>query len=206
MTMAASDHRATARGFIARLAARLTASRLALILLLMAISLTVAATAGWRWFSASRENATIRKLVAGENVEIDPASASSKVLAARAYYLLKRDRIDEAQVVLDQARFRASPSARVDMLYNMANARLRVVFDAIEQGQFDKATSLIGLAKDEYVDALRLDPHAWNVKFNLDVTSRLLRDLPEGQGPEDSPREAPKELWTDIPGTPRGEP
>jgi mxaK protein len=206
MTMAASDHRGTSKGVITRLAARLAAARLALILLAMAISLTVAATAGWRWFAASRDNATIRKLVAGENVEIDPARASSNVLAARAYYLLKRDRIDEAQMVLDQARFRAAPSARVDMLYNMANARLRVVFDAIEQGQFDKATSLIGLAKDEYVDALRLDPHAWNVKFNLDVTSRLLRDLPEGQGPEDKPREAPKELWTDIPGTPRGAP
>jgi mxaK protein len=206
MTMAASEHRGTGKGFITLIAARLAAARLALILVLMALSLAVGATAGWRWFAASRDNATIRKLVAGENVEIDPASASSKVLAARAYYLLKRDRIDEAQVVLDQARFRASPPARVDMLYNMANARLRLVFDAIEQGQLDKATSLIGLAKDEYVDALRLDPHAWNVKFNLDVTSRLLRDLPEGQGPEDSPREAPKELWTDIPGTPRGAP
>jgi mxaK protein len=206
MTMAASEHRGAGKGLIALLAARLAAARLAFILLLMATSLAVAATAGWRWFAASRDNATIRKLVAGENVEIDPTRASSKVLAARAYYLLKRDLIDEAQVVLDQARFRASPSARVDMLYNMANARLRVVFDAIEQGQLDKATSLIGLAKDEYVDALRLDPQAWNVKYNLDVTSRLLRDLPEGQGPEDTPREAPKELWTDIPGTPRGAP
>lgn len=206
MTMAASKQRGKGKAFITLLAARLAAARFALILLLMAMSLVVAATAGWRWFRASRDNATIKTLVAGENAEIDPASASSKVLAARAYYLLKRDRIDEAQVVLDQARFRAVPSARVDMLYNMANARLRAVFDAIEQGQFDKATSLIGLAKDEYVDALRLDPHAWNVKFNLDVTSRLLRDLPEGQGPEDSPREAPKELWTDIPGTPRGAP
>lgn len=206
MTMAASKQRRKGKAFITLLAARLAAARFALILLMMAMSLVVAATAGWRWFRASRDNATINTLVAGENAEIDPASASSKVLAARAYYLLKRDRIDEAQVVLDQARFRAVPSARVDMLYNMANARLRAVFDAIEQGQFDKATSLIGLAKDEYVDALRLDPHAWNVKFNLDVTSRLLRDLPEGQGPEDSPREAPKELWTDIPGTPRGAP
>ena len=203
--MAASDHRGR-KGMIAVLASRLSSARLAFILLLMAVSLAVAAFAGWRWFDASRDNATIRKLVAGENIEIDPSRASSKVLAARAYYLLKRDRIDEAQVVLDQARFRAEPKPRVDMLYNMANARLRLVFDAIEQGQLDKATSLIGLAKDEYVDALRLDPHAWNVKFNLDVTSRLLRDLPEGQGPEDNPREAPKELWTDIPGTPKGEP
>ena len=109
MTMAASEHRGAGKGLIALLAARLAAARLALILVLMAISLAVAATAGWRWFAASRDNATIRKLVAGENVEIDPARASSKVLAARAYYLLKRDRIDEAQVVLDQARFRAEP-------------------------------------------------------------------------------------------------
>jgi mxaK protein len=206
MTMAASHHRGKGNGLIALLADRLAAARLAFILLLMAVSLAVTATAGWRWFAASRDNATIRKLVAGENVDIDPSRASSKVLAARAYYLLKRDRIDEAQVLLDQARFRAEPKPRVDMLYNMANARLRVVFDAIEQGQFDKATSLIGLAKEEYVDALRLAPHAWNVKYNLDVTSRLLRDLPEGQESEDSPREAPKELWTDIPGTPRGAP
>jgi mxaK protein len=206
MTMAAADHRRAGKGFVTQLAARLSAARLWFILLLLAVSLAVVAVAGWRWVAAARDNATIRKLVAGENVEIDPARASSKVLAARAYYLLKRDRIDEAQVVLDQARFRADAKPRVDMLYNMANARLRVVFDAIEQGQFDKATSLIGLAKDEYVDALRLDPHAWNVKYNLDVTSRLLRDLPEAQGPEDAPREAPKELWTDIPGTPRGEP
>jgi mxaK protein len=206
MTMTASHHRGAGRGLIALLAGRLAAARLAFILLLMAVSLAVAANAGWRWFAAYRDNATIGKLAAGENIDIDPTRASSKVLVARAYYLLKRDRIDEAQVVLDQARFRADPSARVDMLYNMANARLRVVFDAIEQGQFDKATSLIGLAKDEYVDALRLDPHAWNVKYNLDVTSRLLRDLPEGQGSEDSPREAPKELWTDIPGTPKGAP
>ena len=72
MTMAASDHRGTGKGFITQLAARLAAARLALILLLMAISLAVAATVGWRWFAASRDNATIRKLVAGENVEIDP--------------------------------------------------------------------------------------------------------------------------------------
>jgi mxaK protein len=205
-TMAATDHRESGNGLFAWLASRLAAARFVLIVMLMAVSLAVGAIAGWRWLSAARDNATIRALLAGDNVEIDPVSASSKVLFARLYYLLKRDRIDEAQIVLDQARFRADPDTRVFMLYDMANARLRVVFDAIEQGQFDKATSLIGLAKDEYVDALRVDPRAWDVKYNLDVASRLLRDLPEGQGPEDNPREAPKELWTDIPGVPKGEP
>jgi mxaK protein len=188
------------------LALRLAPPRFALIGMVLVASLAVAAGAGWHWAGAAHGNATIRALLAGENVEIEPASASSQVLFARLYYLLKRDRLDEAQIVLDQARFRADPDIRVLMLYDMANSRLRVVFDAIEQGQFDKATSLIGLAKDEYVDALRLDPRAWDVKYNLDVASRLLRDLPEGQGPEDNPREAPKALWTDIPGVPKGEP
>ena len=79
MTMvAAADHRGRGKGLIAMLEGRLAAARLAFILLLMAVSLAVAATAGWRWVAASRDNATIRKLVAGENVDIDPARASSK--------------------------------------------------------------------------------------------------------------------------------
>jgi hypothetical protein len=83
-----------------------------------------------------------------------------------------------------------------------AEARRRIGADAVAvvlDGQMQGGSGL-------ELAALRLDPNAWNVKFNLDVTSRLLRDLPEGQGPEDKPREAPKELWTDIPGTPRGAP
>ena len=54
-------------------------------------------------------------------------------------------------------------------------------FDAIEKGEFDKATSLVGLAKEDYDAALRLDPHAWDVKFNLDVAARLVRDFPRGR-------------------------
>jgi len=207
MTSAAvSNYRARGHRLIAVLAARLNAARTMLIFLLLAVCLAATAIAGWRWLAAARDNASIARLLAGENVVIDPATASSKVLFARLSFLLKRDRLDEAQIVLDQALLRADPATRVDMLYDMANARLLVVFDTIEQGQFDKATSLIGLAKDEYIDALRIDPHAWDAKYNLDVASRLLRDLPEAKGPTENPREAPKELWTDIPGVPRGEP
>jgi mxaK protein len=186
--------------------ARLYAARIAFILLFIAASAAVVAASGLSWFAAKRDNAIIAGLLDGKNIEIDPATASSRVLFARAYFLLRRDRIDEAQAVLDQARLRADAKTRVAMLYDMANTRLRVVFDAIDQGQFDKATALIGLAKDQYTEALRLDPEAWDVKYNLDVASRLLRDLPEATPPEEPSREAPKDLWTDLPGVPEGEP
>lgn len=156
--------------------------------------------------AAKRDNATVAALLSGKDIEIDPATASPSVLFARAYFFLKRDRIDEAQNVLDQARLRADTSTRVEMLYDMANTRLRAAFDAIEQGQFDSATASVGLAKDQYTEALRLDPEAWDVKYNLDVASRLLRDLPEAPPPEDTPREAPKDIWTDLPGVPKGAP
>lgn len=186
--------------------ARLAAIRGPLLVLAIVVSAALAVAAGWTWFKAARANASIQSLLNGENVEIDATRASPKLAFARAYYLLKRDRVDEAQAVIDQANWRADPATRVDMLYDMANTRLRASFDAIEQGKFDKATALIGLAKDEYTAALRVDPEAWAAKFNLDVAARLLRDLPLGQPPEDEPRESPQQLWTDLPGVPKGEP
>lgn len=70
-----------------------------------------------------------------------PASemASPRVLFARAYYLLKRDRVDEAQVLLDQANFRGDPQTRVLMLYDMANTRLQCLDEFI-----------CGLGRDEH--------------------------------------------------------
>jgi mxaK protein len=190
----------------AGLLARLCAARAAFIWLFIAVCLAVAIASGWSWVAAKRANATIAALLDGKNVEIDPAKASPSVLFARAYFLLKRDRIDEAQNLVDQARLRAGPEIRVQMLYDMANTRLRAAFDAIEQGQFDRATPLVGLAKDQYTEALRLDPEAWDVKYNLDVASRLIRDLPEATPPEDAPRDAPEDVWTDLPGVPQGAP
>jgi mxaK protein len=184
----------------------LFAARVAFIWLLLALGLAVLIASGWTWFAERRDNALIAGLLAGKNVEIDPETASPPVLFARAYYLLKRDRVDEAQVLLDQANFRGDPKTRVAMLYDMANTRVRATFDAIDQGQFDKATSLVGLAKADYNAALRLDPEAWDVKYNLDVAARLVRDLPEGPPSEEPENESSKKLWTDLPGIPKGEP
>lgn len=198
------DNHAT--GAFARLLGWLYAARVIFIWLLLAAGLGVAIASAWTWYATRRDNAIVAGLLAGQNIEIDPNTASSNILFARAYYLLKRDRLDEAQVLIDQANFRGDPAMRVLLLYDAANYRIRASFDAIDQGQFDKATTLVGLAKEDYNAALRLDPEAWDVKYNLDVGARLVRDLPEGAGSEEPGQEAPKQLWTDLPGIPKGEP
>lgn len=199
-----------AKGFLhgvgKRLFGALYAGRAVFIWLLLAAGLAGLTVSGWAWLSERRDNAIIAGLLAGENVEIDPNTANPRILFARAYYLLQRDRVEEAQILLDQANFRADPATRVAMLYDMANTRLRATFEAIDQGAFDKATSLVELAKQDYNQALRLVPQAWDVKYNLDVAARLVRDLPEGVPSEEEPQETSKKLWTDLPGIPKGEP
>lgn len=189
-----------------RVARAVYAGRAVFLWILLVAGLAVTLVSGWSWLSERRDNRIITALLAGEDVEIDPNTASPRVLFARSYYLLRRDLVEEAQILLDQANFRADPATRVAMLYDMANLRVRATFDAIDQGQFDKATSFIELAKQDYNQALRLDPQAWNVKYNLDVAARLVRDLPEGVPSDEEPQQTSKKLWTDLPGVPRGEP
>jgi mxaK protein len=182
-------------------------AKLAMLWTLLIGSSAVFATAGWLLLSKVRANADIDRLRAGGEVQVDAASARAALLDARAAFLLKRGRIEEAQPLLDQAAHRADPGIYARMLYNMANARMRAAIAAIEKGNFDKAIPLVSLAKAEYRAALRLDPENWDAKYNLDVAMRLVRDLPQGAGEdEQKPLETPEKLWTDLPGTPKGLP
>ncbi len=161
----------------------------------------------WRLHEVRRDNDIIAALKAGDDIAIDPRTASDEVLIARSEFLLARDRRDEAQVLLDASSGMTDPKLRSRLVYNHANARIRDVIAAVERGDNDKAIPLTRLAKDEYRLALRLDPAAWDVKFNYDVAMRIVRDFPgyESDG-EEPPPDAPTKLWTDLPGVPKGLP
>lgn len=187
--------------------ARLGSAKAAILKALLAVGIAGVAISGWLLLGKLQANSVIDRLRAGADVEVDAASAPVALLEARAAYLLRRGRIDEAQPLLDQAAERAPPAEQVRMLYNMANARMRAAVTAIEKGNFDKAIPLVTLAKSEYRAALRLDPGDWNAKYNLDVAMRLVRDLPQAVGEdEEKPLETPEKLWTDLPGAPQGLP
>ena len=161
----------------------------------------------WRLEGVRRDNGIIAALKAGEDVSINPRTASDEVMIARSQFLLASDRREEAQTLLDASPGMSDPKLRARLVYNHANARIRDAIAAVERTDNDKAIPLTQLAKDEYRLALRLDPKAWDIKYNFDVAMRIVRDFPgyESDG-EEPPPDAPTKLWTDLPGVPKGLP
>jgi mxaK protein len=190
-----------------RITPALKAAKEPLLWLLLGASALVLLTCGALYASHLHTNSVIAGLRAGKDITVDAASAPPALLEARAHFLLVRDRLNEAQPLLDQAALRGDTAVSSRMLFNMANGRLRAAVSLIEQGHFDQAIPLVALAKEEYRSVLRRDPLNWDAKYNLDVAMRLVRDLPQGQGADDSePEQIPSKLWTDLPGVPKGLP
>jgi mxaK protein len=156
--------------------------------------------------SAWRDNRTIAALVAGADLPVGPG-ARSETLLARAHFLLQRGRIDEAQAFVPAVEARGDAQLLARLQYGLANARLRAAFSLLEQNRIDPAIPLVRLAKDGYRAALAIEPANWDARYNLDVAMRLVRDFPQIERSFDEPpTQAPKQLWTDLPGVPKGLP
>lgn len=191
----------------AALAAAWRKVRLPALVVALAASVAALAALTWQIIEVRRDNATIAALKAGEDIPVDLRKASDEVLFARSEFLIARDRREEAQALLDASSSMDDPKLRARLLANHANARIRSAIAFVERGDQDKAIPMTRLAKDEYRLALRLDPEAWDIKYNFDVAMRIVRDFPGyDQEGEDIPPDAPKRLWTDLPGVPKGLP
>ncbi len=164
-----------------------------------------AVAAGALWGMNAARNRTIAALNRGRDVAI-ASDGTPEVLFARAYFLMTHSRLDDAQPLAGMLDLRASDRLRAAVHYDLANARLKLGFDKIESGDFDAAGALVGLAREDYREAMRLDPDDWNARFNFDVASRLVREYPSFGFTPDERRQGPRPLWTELPNTPRGEP
>lgn len=173
---------------------------------LLLASLIAMAVAGERLAVRTAQNQTISRLMSGKDIAVSD-SAPAGLLLARAHFLLSRDRIDEAQPLAELVARAGAPRVHAALLYDMANARMRLAFSLIEATQFDKAAPQLRLAKDDYRRALRLDPGLWDARYNLDVVMRMARDFPEieAHGDDETPASVSR-LWTDLPGLPKGLP
>ncbi|TWB23386.1 mxaK protein [Nitrospirillum amazonense] len=178
-----------------------------LVLTGLPIALTVAALSAAVWaLHLSAGNRAIAALKANRDVAV-AADAPPPVVLARMEFLIRQDRLTEAQPLAEALDGRADPRLRDDAHYNLANAWLRRGLDLITQGKVDAAGPFVVLARQEYRRALTLAPDDWDAKFNLDVASRLIRDFPAFERTVgDTGQVDRKRLWTDIPGTPRGGP
>lgn len=176
------------------------------LLVLLTLGLTAGAGwFGWQVWGDHADNRAIRDLAAGRGAEPRPG-ADPRVAHARILFLAWRDRIPEAEALIP-ALGDAPPALQSGARMTIANARMRRGFTAIEARDLDGSMAEINLAKSAYRDALKADPGNFDAKVNLELATRLVRDLPRtGNDGEDSPDIKPEELWTDLPGLPRGAP
>lgn len=178
----------------------------AVLVVLLAVALGTLAVFGARAGLHMMENRTIAALAAGRDVPV-AQDAAPRVLLARAHFLIIRDRLDEAQPLVDRLARDGEPPLAVAALYDLANARLRLAISHLERMQIDPAIPQVRLAKAAYRAALAREPGFWDAKYNLDVAMRLVRDFPQiEQEPQEDAQETPKRLWTDLPGLPKGLP
>jgi mxaK protein len=178
---------------------------LSLTLLLVAASIVFGITAT-RLMLLKAQNGTIARLALGIDVPV-AAESDPHLLFARAHFLLVRDRLDEARPLVDRVVATGTSNIAAAVLYDLANARLRLALGFFEQNKIDPAIPHVRLAKDAYKQALGVDPEFWDAKYNLDVAMRLVRDFPQIEAvPEEPPPGAKKRPWTDLPGLPKGLP
>lgn len=173
---------------------------------LLAACIASAMWSAWSLIQIGRANSVIRALQANKNVAVDPAKAKGDVLLARLAFLLRDERVVEAQALVDASRV-VDAAARAKLVYMLAGARVRGAIALIDKGRLDRAIPEVNLAKEGYREVLHLDPQNWDARNNLDVASRLVRDLP-GLGREDGDTlpDAGSKLWIELPGAPKGLP
>jgi len=69
------------------------------------------------------------------------------------------------------------------------------------------AMPLAGLAKQAYRQSLALDSRQWDAKYNLEAAMRLLPEMDKiSPEDEDETVQQKTQLWTTVPGFPRGLP
>lgn len=171
---------------------------------LVAGVLGVAACGTWLGLVLA-DNRTITALADGRDVAVS-ADAAPEVLLARADFLLRRDRIDEAQALVAPVVASGDREAERVLRFNLANARLRLALSLLVDSRIDQAVPLVNLAKDDYRRALRLAPGDWDAKYNLDVAMRLVREFPAVELEGEAQPPPSTKLWTELPGLPKGMP
>ncbi|ODN71801.1 hypothetical protein [Methylobrevis pamukkalensis] len=177
-----------------------------LLVLLALAGLAAAAVAGWQVLAGKRTNAVIRDLAAGRDIAV-PMDAPAELLLARGDFLVRYDRVDAAEGLIEPMTRAGRPDLLADLWYTIGHGRMLTAFEGVADQDVDAATPQVRIAKEAYRRALALEPQAYDAKVNLDLAMRLVRDFPssEAEGSED-PEAQPKNLWTDLPGLPRGLP
>ncbi|EIC30196.1 MULTISPECIES: hypothetical protein [Methylomicrobium] len=153
-------------------------------------------------------NALISRLVSGRDVEVESVIGGPfELRLARAYYLKNKHRYDEALATLSLVIDHGDAAQRARSRYNLGNLYLEQAIAQAEAMDINAALPLAGLAKQAYRQSLALDSRQWDAKYNLEAAMRLLPEMDRiSPDDEDETVQQKTQLWTTVPGFPRGLP
>lgn len=162
----------------------------------------------WSLYRIHRQNQWMAELSGGRDIAIDKlVTAAPEVGLARAVYLRQKQRYNEALDTLSLLVSKGDSQLQSQSRYNLGNVYLAQAMAEVEAGRINQAMPLLTLAKQTYRQALTLDSGFWDAKYNLELAMRLLPEFDRiSQTEPDNDAAQPSQLWTTVPGFPRGLP
>ncbi len=172
------------------------------------IALTGAIYTAYSGYKTAQINQLISQLNQGRDIEPKQMkNATPELQLARAIYLKNKKRYKEAQATLSLIINQGTQQLQAISRYNLGNTYLIQAIEFAEALQINEASALAALAKQAYRQALALDSHYWDAKYNLEVAVRLLPEMDRITMERDDPVPQEKaKLWATVPGFPRGLP
>ncbi len=159
-------------------------------------------------YGTHQDNYLIRQLTTGQDVVVNQViTGKPELRLARAFYFKQKHRYEEALSTLSLIMDKGDKAFQAKARYNLGNLYLEQALQQVKIMNMNAALPLVGLAKQAYRQSLALDSSNWDSKYNLEVAMRLLPEMdsiimPDGDGPINQK----SQLWTTVPGFPRGLP
>lgn len=162
----------------------------------------------WALYRIHRENQWMAELTEGHDIAIDKlVNSTPEVRLARAGYLRQKQRYSEALDTLSLIVSQGDSRLQAKSRYNLGNLYLAQALVEVDAERINQAMPLLTLAKQAYRQALTLDSGFWDAKYNLELAMRLLPEFDRISPTEpDDDAAKPSQLWTTVPGFPRGLP
>lgn len=175
-------------------------------LLLGSLAMTVVQL--WGVYRIHRQNQWMVELTSGHDIAIDNVvTAAPEVRLARSVFLRQKKRYSEALDTLSLIVSQGDRELQSLSRYNLGNVYLAEAMAEIEAGRINQALPLLALSKQAYRQALTFDSKFWDAKFNLELAMRLLPEFDRiSNAQPDDKQSQPSQLWTTVPGFPRGLP
>ncbi len=173
----------------------------------LAAALTAFVYSAGTLYDIHQDNDLIRQLVSGKDVAVNKViSGEPELRLARAFYFKQKHRYDEALSTLSLVMDKGDLNFQAKARYNLGNLYLEQAVQQAKAMNINEALPLAGLAKQAYRQSLALTSRYWDAKYNLEVAMRLLPEMDRVDMPDDEPSNQKSQLWTTVPGFPRGLP